>query len=369
MWDLILSAVWLLFLAGWFAAYAYVRQPKQGTLEWIRMYDRPPFTCLGDRGKLEKQDIWWLLGCVAVSAGACLGLTARTAPLMQLGTLQTLILVMPVLGAAGVYLLYRLLKGQPLLGALCALAVVIPPLDPAAGPVMLAAACFYGWMSADADAPFWKHALWLLPFWLCMMVAAALSAPALWLLPFYGLLWLFTVIQRWRKGYGWGRILLNGMLCLLLLAVTLTGCLAFRWMQTAALPLGAMAAAVADGSLMTGLREMLAGLPAQLLRQPDWATVQALAPQAISLLAGVFAFVALLLHAFRGRSVGAAYLTLLTLGTATVYALGHSLILPVVCLADTAYVATLVWERKRKLLAVLLPALLLALHIGNYLLR
>ena len=68
MWDLIIAAVWLLFLTGWFAAYAYARQPKQGTLEWIQMYDRPSFTCLGDRGKLEKQDIWWLLGCLVLSA-------------------------------------------------------------------------------------------------------------------------------------------------------------------------------------------------------------------------------------------------------------------------------------------------------------
>ena len=367
MWDLIIAAVWLLFLVGWFAAYFHAMQPKQGTLEWIKMYDRQPFTCLGDRGKLEKQDIWWLLGCGILSLGTCIVLAM---PLSQWGPMQlTNQIAMPVLGVMGVYLLNRLLKGRPVLGALCALAVLIPSMDPAAGPAILAAACFYGWMSSAADVPFWRAALWLVSFWLCIGVAAALAPACLWMLPFFGLLWLFTVIQRWRKGYGWGRIVLNAFLCLVLLCGMIAVCLVFWTLQTGWLYWAELPPALADGRLLNAIARLLPSVTGWLVQEAGLAMALDLAPRFIPLLAGLFAFIALVIHALRRRSVPAAFLAALSVGAFAVYVLGHSLILPAVCLANTVYVAGLMWERERKLPAVLLPALLLALDIGNYLLR
>lgn len=302
MWHLLTGAVWLLFLVGWYTIYYYAAQPKQGTLEWINMYDRQPFSCLSARETLVWQDLAWAVGCTVAAGGAWAWHLNQLLPL-GLYPLRDLLQwgVMPALGAGGIYLLARLLgcrRTVCVLGACCC--AVCFAMAAGAGPGILAMALFYGWMSQSADAGFVKNALWLVSSWICTGMAVILTPAAWWLIPFYGLLWLFVVALRWRQGYGWGKILVNGLLCLLLLVGMGLVFLVSWSVQPAGLAWADFPAAIWNGALGQTLTQLRPDLLQQLVRLPDRAWLDLLLDNSVVVLAGVFAFVTLVLRGSAG---------------------------------------------------------------------
>ena len=368
MWDLIIAAVWLLFLTRWFAAYAYARQPKQGTLEWIQMYDRPSFTCLGDRGKLEKRDIWWLLGCLVLSAAyACYALwiskNALDAGAVSNDWYHLQIMdFAPVVAAVATYLLCRMLKIRGLTALFTALSTAT--CYETWGCVLLALVCFYGWMSQKADAPLWKNGLWLLGCGVLLCLPWSGLTP-LWLLPVMGICWLVVLILRWRADMTVGRLVAMVLLSVLGLAVCLLVMvieegLLLRQLAWSDLPYG-----IWNGSLLPVLDSIRDGLINPLYQQDN---LQYVAPWYVVRdygikLAGLFAVVTLLVEAITRRNIRAAWLVLLAIGAALLFVFATSGILTPVLAMAIALVSQLMWEREKKTAAVLLPALTLAMQL------
>ena len=368
MWELITAAVWLLFLTGWFAAYAYARQPKQGTLEWIQMYDRPSFTCLGDRGKLEKQDIWWLLGCLVLSAAyACYALWISKNAL-DAGAVSNywyhlqIIDFAPVFAAMATYLLCRMLKIRGLTALFTALSTAT--CYETWGYVPLALVCFYGWMSQKADAPLWKNGLWLLGCGVLLCLPWS-GLPPLWLLPVMGICWLVVLILRWRADMTVGRLVAMVLLSVLglagcLLVMVIGEGLLCRQLAWSGLPYG-----IWDGSLLPVIDSIRGGLFNPLYQQDN---LQYVAPWYVVRdygikLAGLFAVVTLLVEAITRRNIRAAWLVLLAIGAALQFVFATSGILTPVLAVAIALVSQLMWEREKKTAAVLLPALTLAMQL------
>lgn len=364
MWDLVLAAVWLLLLVGWFAAYAYARQPKSGTLEWIRMYDRPPFTCLGDRAKLEKQDIWWLLGCVVLGIGCALWTWNRS---LLAGGITfgwdklTLEVFLPVASPGAVYLLCRMMHIRPL--PACLAAVAAATCCDFQGLAVLGLACFYGWMTQRADAPFWKNALWLLGCGVLLCLPWN-GLTVLWLLPVMGLCWLFVLVLRWRDGMPVGRVVAMVLLSLLWLAAGLLAAVIGYGLLRGPLSLADLPQAVWNGSLTPVLRDICSNaiLPVYCSEADLWFAAGSYGIK----LAGLFAAVTLLVESITRRNVRAAWLVLLSCGAALQFVFGGGNLLLPVMLLDIALVSHLMWEREKKVAAVLLPALTLVMQLQEY---
>lgn len=363
MWHLVAAAVWLLILAGWFALYGHALQPRDGTLEWIRMYDRQRFSCLADRGSLERRDIAWLLGCLMLTCAAWAWRLNAAQPLGACRPLDLALgLGMPALGAAGIYLLARMLQVNSLLAFLAALGTAVCfAMDSSAGPAILAVALFYGWMSQPVEAPFWKRMLWMLGAGVLVCGASILNPAAWWMLPVLGLVWLFVLALRWRAGDRVGRIVGAVLLSLLWLAALLL-VFAVAWaMWHGGLGSRELPQAIWNGELLRALGAMRESL----FRTPRVQLLWPLLENCGVVLAGLICWVTLLVFAIGRRSAAAAYLFAVTCGALAAYVLSGSYLLPVVFLADIAFAANQMWNRERRVIAVILPALTLVLEIGN----
>ena len=80
-------------------------------------------------------------------------------------------------------------------------------------------------------------------------------------------------------------------------------------------------------------------------------------------LSGLAAFAVLAAQAIRQRQTDACFLVLLTFALCLAWAFSGSTLVLGALAADTALVCTRLWQRDRKLLAILQPALILALEL------
>ena len=122
--------------------------------------------------------------------------------------------------------------------------------------------------------------------------------------------------------------------------------------------------AVWNGSLTPVLRDICSNaiLPVYCSEADLWFVTSSYGIK----LAGLFAAVTLLVEAITRRNVRAAWLVLLSCGAALQFVFGGGNLLLPVMLLDIALVSHLMWEREKKVEAVLLPALTLVMQLQEY---
>lgn len=233
---------------------AALLRSREGSLDWIRFYDRKPLALPGSRCRLQKWD------------GLCWPLTVVLAAALQ--ALQAVLLLLPVLpqgaqglgllircGAAGLragglYLLLALSFGHPALSLLGTLPVGLCCDETA--PLCWALALFYLWFCAPSPGRFLPRALSL--GGAALLFTAGLLLPgALWLLPFGTVLFLVALVQRFRAHDG--HTVRAVVLTLLWAAVCVAlGYAALTYLHTQALPAPAAWRGL-PGALWTLLRD------------------------------------------------------------------------------------------------------------------
>lgn len=142
-WPMILIAGALLMLAAvYLSSYFSAMQPKDGTLEWIAHYDRPKSKIVGQWSPLVRADMLPLFFCLLATA-LLWGIAAWRAmqfsgelPTAQLVYRAFEYLAMPMLGAAGLYMLLRGLFDD---GTVAVFGVLLMQLNRAASPTLLVA--------------------------------------------------------------------------------------------------------------------------------------------------------------------------------------------------------------------------------------
>jgi hypothetical protein len=186
----VLCAVSLPLLIWYFVVYAKTMRPREGTLEWIGMYDKARFTLSRPENPFAVRDVG-AAALAAVCAAAALLLrygmlaAAYGASLRNVLTSSAflLALVFTAFGAAGMYLLLQsLLRDRP--AAFCAAALygfASYPHSGSAALLVLSLLFLWMWLRQDACAPLWKTVWW----WLLSI--AAFAAAMLWL---HSLVWL-----------------------------------------------------------------------------------------------------------------------------------------------------------------------------------
>lgn len=141
-WYYLVSGVGIVVLLVLYGvSYFRALQPKAGTLEWIRLYDRKPFSLVGRWTGLVRRDILPMLAACLVAAAAW-GFAAwrslstqyagfSAAELTEIGVYYGLL---PALTAASLYALVKGLSGSSLTALLSALVLSV---DLTADPLLL----------------------------------------------------------------------------------------------------------------------------------------------------------------------------------------------------------------------------------------
>lgn len=205
-------------------AYFYVLRPQRGTTEWISRLERQQF-CTLRVIHLHVKDLLRLplsiLGAVALRYVVLL-LHAGTAKGTSAERLMQSILSAAILAAA-VYLLVRVMMGEPLSAICCALlsSLCINGAGFSVAAMAFSVLFLYFWMCAPYGAPIFYNALWLVASFAALGAALVDCFAALWMAPFWLGTYVWTQVLRWRGGdeNECGKKLLNSLLLLLLLFV------------------------------------------------------------------------------------------------------------------------------------------------------
>ena len=354
----LIAGLWLLGLIGWYAFYLQAAQPKSGTLEWIRMYDRQTFHFPSAALDLQPLDALWLLGSMLVAAG--LQVAVGGIPPKE----QWLVWSTPALACGGVYLLARLLCARPLLAALCAVALAggSAP-DAAAAPLSWALALFYAWMTRPVSASFWENFLLFLPAALLAAAAASLSPALYWMMPVMALLWVVVLVQRWHAGpeYGWGKLLRAIVLTLLLTAVLLAANAVAGMVSQGVLTWQQAMEAIRQGQLWRfGSLEIWLG-QLWLIQHENWQ--ENVLQHSAVILGGLFAFAGSVHRLVQRHSVQAGYLVGISIALAMAWGFADGKFLALAFLPAAACAGTWMAERGKQIAAVAMPALLCLLEI------
>ena len=182
-WQLLIGLTAALLVLGYFLAFARAMAPRRGTLEWIAMYDRPPFSLSGSGFGFRQMDLAACLLPVAVSAGlyllaVCLQLRSFvlfTVPEGRLMLFGGALLF--ALSAAGAFALLRSLCGSMALAMTLAL---LPGLEYAQDYIAAAATVWqlfflHRWCRANYEAPACHSFGWLTAFLAAALLAARME--------------------------------------------------------------------------------------------------------------------------------------------------------------------------------------------------
>lgn len=367
--DLVLIASAALLLVLYFAAYARSLRPREGTLEWIAMYDHPPFSLTGAAG------LAWRDGANAVLAGLCgvAVLLLRYCILLQ--TLPIHItdiissryfigeMIAAAVGAGAMTLLVQSLL-QDRAVSLCAGALYgFGLLSQTRGGALLVLSvlCMWRWLRQENFAPLRRTFLWLLAAILLLAMSAVYCWDVLWLVPLYLICYFIKLVARAKAAAGSGRRATPMWLSILLtVLVTVLGGVVL-W-SVVAIRLGIVSVEALPAKLLTldFYRGILQDIPqlARYLTPPfsvgrlkivryDWPIF----------LCGAASLVAVLIGAVKRRDTAGIAILVLCLGLLAAWMAAGAYLMPVGLIPAMAYVWHGLRQRKNTMPAYLCFAL------------
>ncbi len=370
---LAMTAVSAVF-AGYFILYSRAQRPREGTLEWISLYDRPSFSLSGVAHAVTGVDLAPLiLVCVLTffSWNIQIGSALFPAGFQALSEDQQLAvglnyLLLPTLSVGILYLLIKSLYGRSGIAFLSALILGLDVTwQPAVTFFTLLTTYFtYQHLSKDYDSPTWEMAGSLILIETFFLAACYFSSCML----LYGLCLLACLLVgfclRFRAGARTGSF---GYLLKMLLISAL-------WMALMTILLF-VPAGLARG--MT-LPDMLVSaefyhmiwlrvnrIAASAFRPSAGLLATAMAYDWVLLCGGTFAVIAMVAAAVRRRKTQGLIVGVWYLGFVALCVLGGGVALPAVCLVALAGVWSSLIDRGRLAMGYLCPAaILLAVALG-----
>lgn len=267
--DLVLIASALLLLVLYLAAYVRARRPKEGTLEWIRMYDRQRFSLTGTAA------LSWRSVGVAALAGLCSTavLVLRYWVLMHasayrfadiftsryfLGELAT-----AACGGGAMALLVQALLQDKNVGLCAGILYSFAFVSQTRGAALLVLSlfCLWQWLRQDSFAAPLRALPWLLGSMILLALSVVYCWSILWLVPLYVAAYVMKLISRARAAASGGKAISCWLSVPVVVLLTVLGAIAL-W-GVVKIRLGTLSARQFPAKLLTldCYREMLQDLP------------------------------------------------------------------------------------------------------------
>lgn len=216
--------VWLLI------AYARSRQPKSGSLDWIREYDKPALTLTDDGSDFIGKDIFFAMlsaiGAVLLLIGFLYLRSMFTAHSIAANDSRWVLfkkIFDCFIGGAGMYLLTRSMFGERIPALFAGILFGIASNAVFCGEGFLVWSLFFlwKWVRQDNCAPFWEAAGWMFGSAAMLGLHFLYTMESLWLVPLYLIAFIFKLISRAKTAAA------GGETTHIALSVILTAALAF----------------------------------------------------------------------------------------------------------------------------------------------
>lgn len=216
--------VWLL------VAYARSRQPKSGSLDWIREYDKPKLTLIDDEPDFLGRDIFFAtlsaIGAVLLLVGFLYLRSVFTARSITANDGRWPLfkkIFDCFIGGAGMYLLTRSMFRERVPALFAGILFGIASNATFCGEGFLIWSLFFlwKWVRQDNCAPFWEAAGWMFGSATMLGLHFLYTMESLWLLPLYLIAFIGKLISRARTAAA------GGETTHIALTVTLTVALTF----------------------------------------------------------------------------------------------------------------------------------------------